>query len=97
MFIIIPYMLRYSATVHIQSGVKVKLQFMTALVSLYTTLKTLLSSEHHNGDTVHISHGYSYKQVTTQLHAHRSLEHSIILAPHTLKFKCRAGFPPLSM
>jgi len=86
MFTMIPYMWRYSATVHIQSGVKVKLQFVTALVSLYTILKTLLSSEHHNGYTVHISHGYSYIQFTTQLHAHKSLEPSIILAPHTLKF-----------
>jgi len=70
---------------------------MTALVSLYTILKTLLSSEHHNGYTVHVCHGYSNIQLTTQLHAHKSLEPSIILAPHILKFKCHAGFPPLSM
>jgi len=75
----------------------VKLQFVTALVSLDTTLKTLLSSKHHNGHTIHISHESSYIQVTTQLHTHKSLEPSIILEPHTLKFKCHAGFPPLSM
>jgi len=66
-------------------------------MSLYTILKTLLSSEHHNGYTVHIYHGYSYIQVTTQLHVHKSLETSIILAPHTVKFKCHAVFPQLSM
>jgi len=75
----------------------VKLQFVTALVSLYTILKTLLSGEHHNGYTVHISHRYSHIQVTTQLHDHKSLEPSIILTPHTLKFNCHVGFPPLSM
>jgi hypothetical protein len=59
--------------------------------------KNSLTSVHHNGYTVHISHGYSYIQVTTWLHAHKSLEPPGILAPHKLKFKCHAGFPPLNV